>query len=60
VIGATDRIAGYPKEHPVSPKDVLATIYHALGVDIETHLQDREGRPVALVPGGKVLTTALA
>lgn len=60
VLGATDRIAGFPKEHPVSPKDLLATIYHLLGVDLQTHLQDREGRPVALVPGGTVIEPVLA
>jgi hypothetical protein len=59
VIGATDRIAGYPREHPVSPKDVLATVYHLLGVGPDTHLHDREGKPVALVPGGQVLTAAI-
>jgi hypothetical protein len=60
VLGATDRIAGFPKESPVSPKDVLATIYHLLGVDPETLLQDREGRPVPLAPGGRVLAGVLA
>lgn len=60
VHGATDRIAGFPIDSPVSPKDVLATIYHLLGVDPQTHLHDREGRPVPLAPGGQVLTAALA
>jgi hypothetical protein len=60
VLGSTDRIAAFPKDAPVSPKDVLATIYHLLGIDPETHLHDREGRPVALVPGGRVLEAALA
>jgi hypothetical protein len=60
VHGATDRIAGFPIDNPVSPKDVLATVYHLLGVDPETHLHDREGRPVPLAPGGQVLTAALA
>jgi Protein of unknown function (DUF1501) len=60
VLGATDRIAAFPKDSPVSPKDVLATVYHLLGVDPETHLHDREGRPSALVPGGKVLREVLA
>ena len=39
-----------------SLKDVLATTYHLLGVDPQTHVNDREGRPVALVPDGKVMT----
>jgi arylsulfatase A-like enzyme len=60
VHGATDRIAGFPVDNPVSPKDVLATVYHLLGVDPETHLNDREGRPVPLAPGGQVLAAALA
>ena len=60
VLGATDRIAGFPKESPVTPKDVLATMYHLMGVDPETHLHDREGRPVPLAPGGKVLTGVIA
>jgi len=60
VHGATDREAGFPKEHPTSPKDVLATMYHLLGVPPETHLNDREGRPMPLLPEGKVLTPILA
>ncbi len=61
VHGASDRIAAFPKEHPVSPKDVLCTIYHLLGVDPHhTHLRDREGRPVPLVAEGEVLTGLLA
>jgi uncharacterized protein (DUF1501 family) len=61
VLGASDRIAGFPKEHPVSPKDVLCTIYHLLGVDPHgTHLHDREGRPVPLVAEGKVVSGLLA
>jgi hypothetical protein len=59
LVGVTDRDAGFPKDGATSPKDVLATIYHLLGVDPETHLNDREGRPVALVPDGKVLTNVI-
>jgi hypothetical protein len=61
VLGASDRIAAFPREHPVSPKDVLCTIYHLLGVDAHaTHLQDRQGRPMPLVAGGRVLPGLLA
>ena len=59
LFGATDREAGYPREQPTSLKDVLATTYHLLGIDPETHLEDREGRPVALVPDGKVMSGAI-
>jgi hypothetical protein len=59
VLGATDRTAAFPKEHPVSPKDILCTIYHLLGVDPRTVIHDREGRPVPLVPEGEVLAGLL-
>jgi hypothetical protein len=60
LLGATDRNGGFPTDTPVTPKDVLATMYHLMGVDPETHLHDREGRPVPLAPGGKVLAGVLA
>lgn len=60
VYGSTDREAGFPRENPVSPKDVLATAYHLLGVPADTHLDDREGRPVPLAPDGRLLTSILA
>ncbi len=60
VIGKTDKIAGDVVERPVSPKDLLATVYHLLGIDPETLLHDRSGRPLPLVPTGEVLKEALA
>jgi hypothetical protein len=50
VVGATDREAGAPTERPVSPKDVLATMYHLLGIDPHTRIPDRSGSLVPLVP----------
>ena len=44
VVGKTDRIAGDVSERPVSPKDILATAYHLLGIDPETHTH-RSPRP---------------
>jgi hypothetical protein len=60
VVGKTDRIASDVVERPISPKDVLATTYHLLGIDLETMLEDRIGRPTHLIPGGSVLADALA
>lgn len=59
VLGRSDSIASDPAERPVSPKDVLATAYHLLGIDPETMLTDRQGRPLSLSPGGEVLTELL-
>ena len=47
-------------ERPASPKDVLATTYHLLGIDPETTLTDRTGRPVLLAAEGRVLEDVLA
>jgi hypothetical protein len=38
----------------VSPKDVLATTYHLLGIDHQQTIPDQAGRPLALVPEGQV------
>ena len=50
VVGATDEIAGEVVGPSNSPKSLLATMYHLLGVDPHTTLPDRDGRPTPLVP----------
>ena len=60
VVGRSDKIAGDVAERPVSPKDLLATAYHLLGIDPAATLTDRTGRPVPLAADGSVLTDALA
>jgi hypothetical protein len=53
VIGATDKQAAQVITQRYSPADVAATIYHALGINTETMLQDRQGRPLAVLPHGR-------
>jgi hypothetical protein len=60
VVGKTDRIAGDVVERPVSPKDILATTYHLLGIDPATTLHDRQGRPLPIAGEGKVREELLA
>jgi hypothetical protein len=57
--GASDRDGAYPLANPVTPQDVAATIYHCLGVDPETRLHDRLGRPVEVGSGGRVIAPLL-
>src|SRR5207302_8377390 len=38
VVGKSDEIGAYPVERPVKPSEVVATIFHSLGLDLETHL----------------------
>jgi hypothetical protein len=51
VVGKSDKWAAMPAERPVSPKDILATIYHLLGIDHHQTITDRIGRPLPLVDG---------
>jgi hypothetical protein len=60
IVGKSDKIAGTVAERPVSPKDILASLYHLLGIDPEMTLADRTGRPVPLVADGKVIPEVLA
>ncbi|MBI3467059.1 MAG: DUF1501 domain-containing protein, partial [Planctomycetes bacterium] len=53
VIGSTDSKAERPKERPLEPLDLLATIYGFLDIDPETKFRDHFGRPIALLPGGE-------
>ncbi len=60
VVGRSDKIASDPVERKVSAKDILATIYHLMGVDPATMLTDTLGRPMALMPDSEVVTEVLA
>jgi uncharacterized protein (DUF1501 family) len=61
VVGATDAIASDVTSVPVSPKDVLATMYHLLGIEPHQFLPDKSGRPIPLLPdASRVITELLA
>lgn len=49
VIGATDARGEYVVERPLSPNDLLATIYRHLGIDATRELLDRSGRPIPIL-----------
>ncbi len=54
VYGATDKLAAYVKDNPVSPEDLLATIYHTLGIPPESEVHDRDDRPHRVCEGRPV------
>jgi hypothetical protein len=53
VVGATNALGEYVTDSPVTPQDLAATIYHALGIPLHTWYRTQDGRPVELVPEGK-------
>lgn len=50
IVGSTDQHAGDVTDRPISPKSVLATMYHLLGINPHMTLPDRSGRQIPLVP----------
>ncbi|QDU18949.1 DUF1501 domain-containing protein [Urbifossiella limnaea] len=60
VYGASDAHAAYVKDRPVTPADVCATIYQALGIDPDSTVPDRGGRPVSVGQNGRPIADILA
>jgi uncharacterized protein (DUF1501 family) len=53
VVGATTAKGEYPKERPLTSKDLLATIYRHLGIDPHGEFRDFSGRPVPVLSDGE-------
>jgi uncharacterized protein (DUF1501 family) len=56
VIGSSDAVGESPKDRPITPADLAATIYTLLGVDPGMELHTADGRPVRVNQEGKVIT----
>jgi hypothetical protein len=54
VIGRTDAKGTEPTDRPVSPQELVATIYHALGVPPDATIPGPDGSPVAVYSGKPV------
>jgi uncharacterized protein (DUF1501 family) len=54
VLGKTDARGDQPADRPVTPADLGATLYTALGIDPNRQFETPDGRPIRLVDGGKV------
>jgi hypothetical protein len=50
IIGSTDATAAEAKEQPIPYRDVLATVYHNLGIDPNGMVYDVSGRPSPILP----------
>ena len=55
VYGKSDATGSTPLENPVHPRDLLATVYHTLGIDPKTEVLNHLGQPRELVKGEPVL-----
>jgi hypothetical protein len=59
VIGSTTSRGEMPNERIIWPQDVLATIYHILGINAAEELQDNLGRPVKILNSGEPIRELL-
>ena len=50
VIGASDRHGTEPADRPVTPQELVATVFHALGVPADATIPGPAGAPVAVYP----------
>jgi uncharacterized protein (DUF1501 family) len=56
VIGSSTAKGEVPKDRPIEPYDVLATMYRHLGIDPHKTFSDLAGRPVPLLHEGQVIS----
>ncbi|MFN0198130.1 MAG: DUF1501 domain-containing protein [Planctomycetaceae bacterium] len=54
VVGKSDRIGGEVASNPISPKDILASAFHLLGIDPHTTVPDQLQRPVPVAGAGVI------
>jgi uncharacterized protein (DUF1501 family) len=60
VIGSSNARGEVPQDRPLWPYDVVATIYHHLGIDSDSTLPNRAGRPIPLLERGRVIRELVA
>jgi uncharacterized protein (DUF1501 family) len=53
VIGASNARGESPIERPLTPADVLATVYHVLGINPKQTFMDLTGRPIPILDSGQ-------
>jgi hypothetical protein len=52
VVGASDETGSAPLDRPVTTAEIAATVYHGLGIHLDTELPGPQGRPLRLVDHG--------
>jgi hypothetical protein len=53
VVGSTNAKGEDPKDRPLTPNDLWATIYRHLGIDYNHSFLDHTGRPMPILPFGE-------
>jgi uncharacterized protein (DUF1501 family) len=58
-VGESTAKAEVPKSNPVGPQDLMATVFHVLGLPQDLHYNDPTGRPSPMISGGKPIAELL-
>lgn len=48
-----------PDERPIHARDMVATAYHALGIDLNASMDTMIGRPIQVLPGAEPVQSLL-
>jgi len=59
VVGSTTAKGEHPKERPLTPQDLLATLYQHLGIDPHYSFKDLSGRPIPILGEGEPIRELL-
>jgi hypothetical protein len=55
IYGTSNATASEPDRDPVSPEDLMTTVYHQMGIVADKELMAPGARPIEIVDGGKVI-----
>jgi hypothetical protein len=55
-VGESSTKAEVPKSSLVTPQDLMATVFHVLGIPPETSFRDQAGRPTPMLSDGKPIS----
>src|SRR5262249_50638006 len=53
VVGESTAKAELPRGTPLTPQDLMATIFHVLGIDLKLQFMDPSGRPTNIIDDGR-------
>jgi uncharacterized protein (DUF1501 family) len=54
VVGSSDRIGAEPRDRPVTPAEVAATIYRTLGIDGQTRIPGADSQPTPIITAAPI------
>ena len=56
IVGSTNSKGEHPKDRPLTPNDLWATMFQHLGIDFQHSFPDHAGRPMPILPYGEPIS----